>query len=149
MTIEQFKNHGMPYLRLIESRGIGNRDGRVVQRRKCVLSIGPLARHDDGKPGYLARLRQSFRDGKPLIKALEPFVGDAPRKSVTLTFQDGDEKSLGEPKRLASAILDPVFAALGLDALFASVKFASRIKYDLVGIVIDAAKKYSDFSAEI
>lgn len=135
MAIEQFKNHGIPYLRLIESRGIENRDGRVVQRRKCVLSIGPLARHDDGKPGYLARLRQSFRDGKPLIKALEPFVGEAPRKSVTLTFQDGDEKSLGEPKRLASAILDPVFAALGLDALFASVKFASKIKYDLVGIV--------------
>ena len=67
MTIEQFKNHGIPYLRLIESRGIENRDGRVVQRRKCVLSIGPLSRHDDGKPGYLARLRQSFRDGKPLV----------------------------------------------------------------------------------
>ena len=135
MTIEQFKNHGIPYLRLIESRGIENRDGKIVQRRKCVLSIGPLSRHDDGKPDYLARLRQSFRDGKPLIKELKPFVGATPRKSVTLTFEDGDEKSLGDPKRLASVILDPVFSALGLDELFASVKFASKIKYDLVGIV--------------
>ena len=135
MTIEQFKNHGIPYLRLIESRGIENRDGRAVQRRKCVLSIGPLSRHDDGKPGYLARLRQSFRDGKPLIKELKPFVGAAPRKSVSLTFEDGDEKNLGDPKRMASVILDPVFAALGLDELFASIKFASKIRYDLVGIV--------------
>ena len=135
MTIELFKNHGIPYLRLIESRGLENRDGRIVQRRKCVLSIGPLARHDDGKPDYLARLRQSFRDGKPLIKALEPFVGSSPRKSVTLTFEDGDGKNLGDPKRMASVILDPVFAALGLDELFASVKFASKIKYDLAGIV--------------
>ena len=99
MTIEQFKNHGIPYLRLIESRGIEN------------------------------------RDGKPLIKELKPFVGAAPRKSVSLTFEDGDEKNLGDPKRMASVILDPVFAALGLDELFASIKFASKIRYDLVGIV--------------
>ncbi len=135
MTIELFKNHGIPYLRLVESRGIERRGSKVVQRRKTVLSIGPLSRHDDGRPDYLLRLRQSFRDGKPLIKSLEPFVGSSPRKSVSLTFEDGDEKNLGDPKRMASVILDPVFAALGLDELFASVKFASKIKYDLVGIV--------------
>lgn len=135
MTIELFKNHGIPYLRLIESRGVENRGGKAVQRRKCVLSIGPLSRHDDGKPDYLARLRQSFRDGRPLIKALEPYAGAAHGKSVTLTFAEGDAASLGEPKRMASVILDPVFKALGLDELFASVKFASNIRYDLQGVV--------------
>ena len=135
MTIELFKNNGIPYLRLVESRGIERRGAKVVQRRKTVLSIGPLSRHDDGRPDYLLRLRQSFRDGKPLIKSLEPFVGAVPRKEVLIPFREGDEKCLGEPKRMAAAILDPVFAALGLDELFASVKFASRIKYDLTGIV--------------
>ena len=135
MTIELFKNHGIPYLRLVESRGIERRGAKVVQRRKTVLSIGPLSRHDDGRPDYLLRLRQSFRDGKPLIKSLEPFVSAEPRKDVLIPFRDGDEKCLGEPKRMAAAILDPVFAALGLDELFASVKFASKIRYDLTGIV--------------
>ncbi|MBR3109040.1 MAG: IS1634 family transposase, partial [Clostridia bacterium] len=37
--------------------------------------------------------------------------------------------------RLAPCILDPVFAALGLDELFASIKHSSRIEYDLQGIV--------------
>ena len=72
MTIELFKNNGIPYLRLVESRGIERRSAKVVQRRKTVLSIGPLSRHDDGRPDYLLRLRQSFRDGKPLLKSLEP-----------------------------------------------------------------------------
>ena len=36
---------------------------------------------------------------------------------------------------MAPCVLDPVFRALGLDELFASVKCASRIKYDLTGIV--------------
>lgn len=135
MTIELFKNHGIPYLRLVESRGVERRGGRAVQRRKTVLNIGPLARHDDGAPDYLARLRQSFRDGAPLVKSLEPFVGATPRKEVTVTFREGDAKCLGEPKRMAAAILDPVFAALGLDELFASVKFASKAKFDLTGVV--------------
>ena len=135
MTIELFRNHGIPYLRLVESRGIERRGAKVVQRRKTVLAIGPLSWHDDGRPDYLLRLRQSFRDGKPLIKSLEPFVAAEPRKDVLIPFRDGDEKCLGEPKRMAAAILDPVFAALGLDELFASVKFASKIRYDLTGIV--------------
>ena len=53
----------------------------------------------------------------------------------TVTFERGDAKCIGEPKRLAPCVLDPVFRALGLDELFASVKCASRIKYDLTGIV--------------
>ena len=39
-----------------------------------VLNIGPLARFDDGKPDFLHRLRQSFKDGEPLIESLRPYV---------------------------------------------------------------------------
>ena len=48
---------------------------------------------------------------------------------------ESDGKCLGEPKRMAAAIFDLVFAALWLNELFASVKFASRIRYDLTRIV--------------
>ena len=135
MNIECFKNHNTPYLRLVASLGLKKVNGKTVHRRKNVLNLGPLSRHDDGKPDYLRRLRESFKAGKPLIKALEPYVGDAPKGRVTITFEEGDAKCLGEPKRMAATILDPVFNALGLDELFASVKFSSKIGYDLTGIV--------------
>ena len=135
MNIECFKNHNTPYLRLVASLGLKKVNGKTVHRRKNVLNLGPLSRHDDGKPDYLRRLRESFKAGKPLIKALEPYVEGATKSKVTITFEEGDAKCLGEPKRMAATILDPVFRALGLDELFASIKFASKISYDLTGIV--------------
>ena len=135
MTIERVINHGIAYLRLTASLGLKKVGGRVVQRRKVVLSLGPMSRHDDGKPDYLRRLRESYRAGRPLIKELEPYVDGAAKGRVTVTFNAGDPTCLGKPRRMTATILDPVFNALGLDELFASVKFSSKIGYDLTGIV--------------
>ena len=135
MHIELFTVRNRPYLRLVESRRRMSRNGKPISGKRLVLSLGPLAKHDDGKPGYLDRLRQSFREGKPLIEALGPYVGDAPREEWDIKFRDGDDGCNGEPKRLAACVLDPVFSALGLDRLFASVKHASKIRYDLQGLV--------------
>ena len=104
MNIECFKNHNTPYLRLVASLGLKKVNGKTVHRRKNVLNLGPLSRHDDGKPDYLRRLRESFKAGKPLIKALEPYVGDTPKGRVTITFEEGDAKCLGEPKRMAATM---------------------------------------------
>ena len=135
MTIENFKNHGIPYLRLIASQGLKKVGGRTVQRRKLVKNLGPLSRFDDGQPDFLLRLRRSFREGRPIVKELEPYVGKPQDERVSVVFRQGDAKCLGEPKRLAPVVLDPVFRALGLDEFFASVKFASKIGYDLAGVV--------------
>lgn len=135
MHIEQYKSNSRAYLRLVSGKRMKDSQGRSIIGKRIVLSLGALAKHDDGKPDYLKRLRESFADGKPLIKELEPYVDQAPVRKWTVTFERGDEKCIGEPKRMAPCILDPVFRALGLDELFASVKCASRIKYDLTGIV--------------
>ena len=135
MTIERVTNHGIAYLRLTASLGLKKVGGRAVQRRKVVLSLGPMSRHDDGRPDYLRRLRESYRAGRPLIKELEPYVDGAAKGKVAVTFSAGDPTCLGKPRRLAATILDPVFRALGLDELFASIKFSSKIGYDLTGIV--------------
>ena len=135
MHIERFKHNSKYYLRLVASKRMTTRNGKSISGKRLVLSLGALAKHDDGKPGYLDRLRQSFREGRPLIDALKPYVGDAPREEWDIKFRDGDESCNGEPKRLAACILDPVFSALGLDQLFASVKHASKIRYDLQGLV--------------
>lgn len=135
MHIEKYKSNSRVYLRLVAGKRMKDSQGRPVIGKRVVLSLGALARHDDGKPDYLERLRASFRAGKPLIRELEPFVGKAPKERVLVPFEPGDEKCLGKPKRMAATILDPVFNALGLDELFASVKHESKIRYDLTGIV--------------
>ena len=135
MHIEKYRSNGIDYLRLVEGKRMRNKDGSSIVGKRVVASLGAYARHDDGRPDYLARLRQSFRDGRPLIDALKPYVGDAPREEWVVRFKAGDPKCKGEPKRLAASILDPVFSALGLDQFLASVKHASKIRYDLQGIV--------------
>ena len=135
MHIEKFTVCQRPYLRLVESKRRLSRNGRPISGKRLVLGLGPLSRHDDGKPDFLNRLRQSFREGRPLIDALKPYVNDAPKEEWVVRFKAGDPKCKGEPKRLAACILDPVFSALGLGRLLASVKHASKIRYDLQGIV--------------
>ena len=135
MHIEQYKSNSRAYLRLVSGKRMKDSLGRPIIGKRIVLSLGALAKHDDGKPDYLRRLRESFAEGRPLIKELEPYVDQAPVRKWTVTFERGDGKCIGEPRRLAPCVLDPVFRALGLDELFASVKCASRIKYDLTGIV--------------
>ena len=135
MHIEKFTVCQRPYLRLVESKRRLSRNGKPMSGKRLVLGLGPLSRHDDGKPDFLNRLRQSFREGRPLIDALKPYVNDAPKEEWVVRFKAGDPKCKGEPKRLAAYVLDPLFSALGLDQLLASVKHASKIRYDLQGIV--------------
>ena len=135
MHIERYNNNGIDYLRLVEGKRMVAPNGRSRVGKKVRLCIGALAKFDDGRPDYLGRLRQSFRDGKPLIPSLQRFVGEPRPRMVTVTFKAGDPKCLGKPKFMAATILDPVFNALGLGALLASVKHASKLRYDLAGIV--------------
>ena len=151
LHIEKLKSGNNEYIRLVSLKRMKSSNGKLMIGKRTIVSLGALAKHDDGKPDYLRRLRESFSDGKPLIKELEPYVGQAPVRRWTVTFDRGDAKCIGEPKRLAPCVLDPVFRALGLDELFASIKCSSRIKYDLTGIVrlltygriIDPGSKWS------
>jgi len=135
LHIEKQKSGNNEYIRLVSLKRMKSSNGRLMIGKKTIVSLGALAKHDDGKPDFLKRLRESFSEGRPLIKELEPYVDQAPVRKWTVTFERGDAKCIGEPKRMAPCVLDPVFRALGLDELFASVKCASRIKYDLTGIV--------------
>ena len=151
LHIEKQKNGNKEYLRLVSMKRTKSSNGRLMIGKKTIISLGPLSKHDDGKPDYLKRLRESFSDGHPLIKELEPYTDMAPVRKWSVIFERGDAKCIGEPKRMAPCVLDPIFSALGLDELFASIKCASHIKYDLQGIVrlltygriLDPASKWS------
>ena len=135
MFIESYSNGAKVYLRLVHSVRVSKPDGSSVSKKKVILSLGALENFDDGKPNYLDRLKQSFKDGKPLIPELLPFVEEQQPEIFTVTFQAGDPHCFGRPKCLAPCILDPVFSALGLDQFFAVVKHHSKLQYDLQGIV--------------
>ena len=135
MFIETVQNNGNLYLRLVQSVRVTNKAGYKVSQKKVILNIGPLSRFDDGKPDYVQRLKQSFKDGTPLIPELLPYVEEKLPEKYTVTFHAGDPHCFGHPKWFAPCVLDPVFSAVGLDELFASVKHNSKIQYDLQGIV--------------
>ena len=135
MHIEIANNNGTKYLKLARCYRGTNAKGKKTIIKQVVLNIGPLSKYDDGAPDYLDRLRQSFRDGNPMIPELLPYVGSGAAKTFAFRYREGDPACDGEPKRLAACVLDPVFSALGLDQLFASVKHASKIRYDLQGLV--------------
>ena len=73
MFIEQIKNNGKPYLRLVHAVRKPNKNGDMVSTKQVILNIGPLDRFDDGDPDYLYRLKNSFKAGNPLIPALLPY----------------------------------------------------------------------------
>ena len=135
MYVELTKNNGIPYLRLVRSVRRPNVNGIMTVTKKTVFCIGPLSRFDDGKPDYVQRLKESYRNGNPLIPELLPYVEEPPAKRYTIEITAGGQYCFASPKRFAPCILDPVFSALGLDQLFASIKHFSRIQYDLQGIV--------------
>ena len=135
MFVEVTKNNGIPYLRLVKGIRRPNAKGIMTVTKKTILNLGPLSRYDDGKPDYVQRLKESYQNGNPLIPELMPYVEEPPVKKYTIEITAGGQYCFASPKRFAPCILDPVFAALGLDQLFASIKHSSRIQYDLQGIV--------------
>ena len=135
MFVECFTNNGSPYLRLVKSVRVTNKHGMKVSKKIPVLNLGPLSRFDDGKPDFVERLKQSFKEGTPIIPELLPYVEKKAPEKYTVTFTAGDSQCFGNPKWFAPCILDPLFSALGMDEFFASVKHKSKIKYDLQGIV--------------
>ncbi len=135
MTIEKYESNGIECLRVVRTYRVKNTNGKSVNRKEVIKSLGALSKYDDGQPEYLQRLKQSFAEKKPLIPELLPYVDQAPKQKIAVSFTFGDRYCSCTPKLFAPCILDPVFAALGLDELFASIKHSSRIKYDLQGII--------------
>ena len=135
MTIEKYESNGIVRLRLVRTYRIKDTNGKSVNRKEVIKSLGALSNYDDGEPDYLDRLRKSFAAKQPIIPELLPYVDYAPKEKITISFTTGDKYCAGVPKIFAPCILDPAFTALGLDELFASIKHSSRIQYDLQGIV--------------
>jgi len=135
MFIECVKNNGINYLRVVEGYAF-TENGVKKHRRRVVRNIGPLARFNDGKPDYLGRLRQSFKDGTPLIKNLADLVNaeDAKRKIIITFDTEIENDCFCAPKNCGYFLLDAFYDRLGIYDVLNLEKSRSGLNFDLNGI---------------
>jgi len=135
MYIDCVTNSGKPYLRVAESYSV-RVDGVRKNRKRTIRNIGPLARFDDGEPDFLARLKQSFLDGAPIIDGLSDLLGARPRSRKVVVEFDRDDvgQSLSDPRNIGYFLLDGLYDALGIYEVLNKHKSQTRIEYDLNGL---------------
>lgn len=134
MFIEKFSNNGIPYLRLVESQRFTRPDGVRSVRKKHIYNIGPLSRFDDGLPDYVERLKQSFKNGNPLIPELLPFCSSQPvRNKYHFDLSDGDPFCIGHPKLFSHVLIERILEDLGLISFFNRYKQLTNYDFDLTG----------------
>jgi len=135
MYIDCVTNSGKPYLRVAESYSV-NVGGVRKNRKRTIRNIGPLSRFDDDKPDYLKRLRQSFKDGAPLIESLSDLaIRDEGKDFVTFRCnKKSDADVFSDPKNVGYFVLDGLYDALGIYDVLNQHKSNTKIEYDLNGI---------------
>lgn len=134
MYIEKNKNNGIDYLRLVKSQRIVNSKGIKTSTKSVVYNIGPLSRFDDGKPDYVERLKQSFKQGKPIIPELQRFCTDPlPKEHYDIHFEEGDPDCIGHPKLFSQILIERILEELGMTYYFQHYKSYTRSQFDLLG----------------
>ena len=125
--IECVKNNGKPYLRLAESRYIKD-IGR--QKKFVIKNLGPLSKFDDGKPDFLKRLREKFKNGEIDFDGIT-YYSNLPIKK---TFEIDDDMNYIELKNIGFLFLQSVYNSLGINQYLNQIKSRSKIEYDLNGL---------------
>ena len=134
MFIDLNKNNGKDYLRLVESVRVTNKNGYKVSQKKTILNIGPLDRFDDGEPDFVGRLRKSFKAGRPLIPALQPYCEESKTaETYHFSIREGSPDCFGHPKLFSHLFLERILEELGLNTFFSSYKNFTKIQFDVYG----------------
>ena len=125
--IECVKNNGKPYLRLAESRYIKD-IGR--QKKFVIKNLGPLSKFDDGKPDFLNRFREKFKNGDIDFDGIT-YYSNLPIKN---TFEIDNNQNYIELKNIGFLFLQSIYNSLGLSQYLNQIKSNSKIEYDLNGL---------------
>ncbi len=144
--IECVKNNGKPYLRLAESRYVKD-IGR--QKKFVIKNLGPLSKYDDGKPDFLKRFREKFKNGEIDFDGIT-YYSNLPTKR---TFELDNNSNYIELKNIGYLFLNSIYKSLGINDLLNKIKSDSKIEYDLNGLtkllvferILDPASKKKTF----
>lgn len=132
MFIQAFVVQGKQYIRLAEAVRVKNKQGKKQSRIKIILNLGCIEKYDDGKPNYLERLRQSFKEGNPMIEILKKYTQKEAEK-YEIVFKEGESNCIGETKKGCQILIEKLIEEIGIDRLFATMKKERKIKYDVYG----------------
>ena len=136
MFIEINDNNGIKYLRLVESKRAFTKTGKPTCKKNIILTIGRLDNFDDGKPDYIKRLKESFKNGNPLISSLLPYVEKkATRETYDISFKEGDPDCIGHNKLFANALLERIMEEIGITSFVGKYKAQTNYEFDLMGFV--------------
>ncbi|MDE6477498.1 MAG: hypothetical protein K2L48_04975, partial [Mycoplasmoidaceae bacterium] len=125
--IECVKNNGKPYLRLAESRYVKD-IGR--QKKFVIKNLGPLSKFDDGKPNFLKRFREKFKNGEIDFDGITYYSNLTPKKS----FEIDNNSNYIELKNIGFLFLQSIYNSLGITQYLNQIKSLSKIEYDLNGL---------------
>ena len=131
--IECVKNNGVPYLRLAESRY--DKD-KKHQRKIIIKNLGPLSKFDDGKPDFLKRFREKFRNGELEFDGITYHNKILPKYSYEFDFDVSNPLSHSIVfKNVGYKFLESVYEDLGISQAIRLLKSRSKIEYDVDGIL--------------
>ena len=131
--IECVKNNGVPYLRLAESRY--DKD-KKHQKKIIIKNLGPLSKFDDGKPDFLKRFREKFRNGELEFDGITYQNKILPRYSYEFDFDVSNPLSHSIVfKNVGYKFLESVYEDLGISQVIRLLKSRSKIEYDVDGIL--------------
>ena len=135
MALEIFSNNGYKYIRIVENK-YAVVDGHPTCRKTVLLNVGPVSKFDDGKPDYINRLKQSFKNGTPLIPSLLPYVNHKPVvKKYDISFQEGDPDCIGHNKLFSNALIERIMEEIGITSFISKYKAFTNYEFDLLGFV--------------
>ena len=135
MALEIITNNGYKYIRVVENKYVVV-NGSPSCRKKVLLNVGPVTKFDDGKPDYIKRLKESFKNGNPLIPALLPYVENKPvRETYDISFKEGDPDCIGHNKIFANALIERIMEEIGVTTFIGKYKAQTNYEFDLMGFV--------------
>ena len=131
--IECVKNNGVPYLRLAESRY----DKKKKHQKKIIIkNLGPLSKFDDGKPDFLKRFREKFKNGEIDFDGITYQNKVLPRYSYEFEFNMNNPLSNSITfKNIGYKFLESVYEDLGISQAIRLLKSRTKIEYDIDGIL--------------
>ena len=134
MFVEIVQNNGNKYIRLVQSIRAVNSNGLKVSKKKVIKNVGPLAKFDDGQPDYVKRLKESFKNGSPLIPELKPYCEETDRsETYHFSIRENTSDCVGHPRLYCHLFLERILEEIGLRNFFASYKGRTKIEYDVYG----------------
>ncbi|WP_291631943.1 hypothetical protein, partial [Clostridium sp.] len=136
MFIEVNDNNGTKYLRLVESKRAFTKSGKPTCKKNIIFTIGRLDSFDDGKPDFIKRLKESFKNGNPLIPSLLPYVDRKPiKETYDISFKEGDPDCIGHNKLFSNALIERIMEEIGITSFIARYKQFTNYEFDLMGFV--------------